>query len=233
MQIRWDNSFKGCKNAFRIFPAFLILLWSSFQWSFADSLVTEESVQWVRDKYGSSAAKRMQNWQQLMLVNTDKNENKKLEVVNDFFNQLAYESDWDIWGKEDYWATPAEAIGKGQADCEDYSIAKYFTLREMGVPDEKMRIMYVKALEYDQAHMVLTYYPDPTSVPLVLDNLNDRILSANKRSDLVPVYSFNGEGLWQAKNRGRDKKVGSSKRVNLWEELKLRMKKEMNNNDTN
>lgn len=233
MQILWDDYFKSYKNAFRILPAFFIILWFSFQWSFADGLVTTELVQWVREKYGSSAAERMRDWQRLMLDNAGKDENEKLEVVNNFFNRLAFRSDWDIWGKEDYWATPAEAIGKGQADCEDFSVAKYFTLREMGVPDERMRIMYVKALEYDQAHMVLTYYPDPASVPLVLDNLNDDILSANKRSDLLPVYSFNGEGLWQAKNRGRGKKLGSSKRVTRWEGLRSRMKKEMDNNVSN
>ncbi len=120
-----------------------------------------------------------------------------------------------------------EALGKGKADCEDYSIAKYFTLRELGVPDDKLRIMYVKALELNEAHMVLTYYPDPGAVPLVLDNLNRRILSASKRADLAPVYSFNGEGLWLAKNLGKGKRLGSSGRINRWEDLKERMAKEM------
>ena len=192
----------------------------------AENLVTTELIQWVKQKYGEPAAVRMQEWQALMEGGRDKSERAKLILVNDFFNQLTYRSDLNIWGKSDYWATPLEAIGRGQADCEDYSIAKYFTLREMGVPDDKMRIMYVKALELNQAHMVLTYYPEEASVPLVLDNINDKILSADKRGDLAPVYSFNAEGLWLAKNRGRGQKVGSSSRISLWQDLKARMAKE-------
>ena len=196
-------------------------------WGVGDALVTAELVQWVKQKYGEQAAQRMQSWQQLMTGHREKSDEQKLVLVNDFFNQLAYRSDLNIWGKNDYWATPVEALGVGQADCEDYSIAKYFTLREMGVPDEKMRITYVKALELNQAHMVLTYYPKPGSVPLVLDNLKGEILSANKRGDLAPVYSFNAEGLWLSKSRNRGQKVGTSERISLWQDLKARMEKEM------
>ncbi len=192
----------------------------------AENLVNAELIQWVKQKYGEPAAARMQEWQRLMEAHRDKSESEKLTLVNDFFNKLTYRSDLNIWGKNDYWATPLEAIGRGQADCEDYSIAKYFTLREMGVSDEKMRIMYVKALELNQAHMVLTYYPEQSSVPLVLDNINSQILTADKRGDLAPVYSFNAEGLWLAKNRGRGQKVGSSTRISLWQDLKVRMAKE-------
>lgn len=169
----------------------------------------------------------MADWQKLISENQQQTEGEKLRLVNNFFNQLTYRSDLNTWGKEDYWATPAEALGKGQADCEDYSIAKYFTLRELGIPDKKMRITYVKALELDQAHMVLTYYPKPSAVPLVLDNLKGQILSANKRFDLAPVYSFNAEGLWLAKRRGTGKKVGKSSRLSLWNDLKARMKQEL------
>ncbi|MCW8920708.1 MAG: transglutaminase-like cysteine peptidase [Sedimenticola sp.] len=189
----------------------------------AETLVTTELIQWVKQKYGEPAAVRMQEWQALMEGGRNKSEKAKLTLVNDFFNQLTYWSDLNIWGKSDYWATPLEVIGRGRADCEDYSIAKYFTLREMGVPDDKMRIMYVKALELNQAHMVLTYYPEEASVPLVLDNINGKILSADKRGDLAPVYSFNAEGLWLAKNRGRGQRVGSSSRISLWQDLKARM----------
>ncbi len=30
---------------------------------------------------------------------------------------------------------------KGAGDCEDYSIAKYFTLRRLGIPSEKLRVI--------------------------------------------------------------------------------------------
>lgn len=114
-----------------------------------------------------------------------------------FFNdRLLFRDDRVIWNQGDYWASPIEALRKGAADCEDYAIAKYLTLRQLGVASEKLRITYVKALRLNQAHMVLTYYPTPTAIPLVLDNLTGKIQPATQRTDLLPVYSFNGEGLW-------------------------------------
>lgn len=206
-------------------------------WLFVTLVVAEgiaigpEVLQAVREKYGAPALERVQNWQGLMSENRDKGESEKLGLVNDFFNQLRFTTDIKLWGKADYWATPIEALGRGAGDCEDYAIAKYFTLRELGVPDAKMRIMYVKALKLNQAHMVLTYYPTPGAVPLVLDNINKRILPANMRPDLAPVYSFNGDGLWLAKNRDLGLRVGNSERINLWQDLKARMKREIGNNE--
>lgn len=190
-----------------------------------------DAIKAVQKKYGATAVKRVQDWQKLMRDNKGISEKEKLGIVNNFFNRLRFSSDIKIWGKVDYWATPVEAMGKGAADCEDYSIAKYFTLRELGVPDSKMRITYVKALKLDQAHMVLTYYSKPGAVPLVLDNLNKRILPASRRTDLAPVYSFNGDGLWLAKSRGLGMRVGTSKRINLWQDLKDRMKRENGSNE--
>jgi predicted transglutaminase-like cysteine proteinase len=109
------------------------------------------------------------------------------------------------------------------ADCEDYSIAKYFTLRELGIDDAKLRITYVKALNWDEAHMVLTYSPTPNEMPLVLDNLKSEILPANLRTDLIPVYSFNATGLWLAKERGTGQFVGSSDRLSLWVDMLERL----------
>lgn len=114
-----------------------------------------------------------------------------LKMVNDFFNQkVKFESDISVWNKNDYWATPMQTLSIKRGDCEDFSIAKYFTLTAAGVPEEKLRLMYVQALKYNQAHMVLAYYPSPEAEPLVLDNLNHEILPANARSDLKPVYSL-------------------------------------------
>jgi len=213
-------------------PGLTPIFWLSATLVLAEGVVLgPEVIRAVQDKYGASAAQRVQEWQRLMSDNKNISEPEKLRMVNNFFNRLRFSSDIKLWGKVDYWATPIEAIGKGAADCEDYSIAKYFTLKELGVPDSKMRIMYVKALRLDQAHMVLTYYPEPGAVPLVLDNLNKRILTANTRTDLAPVYSFNGDGLWLAKSRGKGMRVGTSKRINLWQDLKARMKRENGNNE--
>jgi hypothetical protein len=47
---------------------------------------------------------------------------------------------------------------------------------------------------------VLAYYPTPGGEPLILDNLVPEVLPASRRPDLVPVYSFNSDGLWQGVN---------------------------------
>lgn len=114
-----------------------------------------------------------------------------LKMVNDFFNQkVKFESDASVWNKNDYWATPMQTLKLKRGDCEDFSIAKYFTLVTAGIPEEKLRLMYVQALKFNQAHMVLAYYPAPDAEPLVLDNLNQEILPASARTDLRPVYSL-------------------------------------------
>jgi predicted transglutaminase-like cysteine proteinase len=107
-----------------------------------------------------------------------------------------------------------EFLGRDKGDCEDYVIAKYFTLKQLGVDTKKLYLTYVKLVKYKQAHMVLTYFKKPRSIPLVLDNFNKKILPATKRRDLKPVYSFNGDSLFLAKQVGLGKSVPSAFKKN-------------------
>ncbi|MDO6712198.1 transglutaminase-like cysteine peptidase [Aliiglaciecola sp. 2_MG-2023] len=177
----------------------------------------------VLEKYGSDALERIINWQNLLIENQDEDIDEQLYLVNNFFNQLDFVDDDIHWGKNDYWATPLEFLGTHGGDCEDFTIAKYFSLRELGVPAKNLRLMYVKALQVNQAHMVLAYYDSPNAIPLVLDNINPRILPASKRQDLLPIYSFNGDGLWMAKAQGRGRQVQSGGNNSLWEDLTKRI----------
>lgn len=175
--------------------------------------------------YGPLGAgqQRIDAWQHLLATQKQDTEVEKLKVVNLFFNhQMVYTEDIDLWGVVDYWETPIEALWKGAGDCEDYAIAKYFSLRHLGVAAEKLQITYVKALKQNRAHMVLTYYSTPNAVPLVLDSLMDPIKMASDRPDLLPVYSFNGEGLWLTGAAG-NKKVGDSKRLSRWQDVLHKM----------
>lgn len=182
-------------------------------------------------KYGADARKRLEGWQRVISANSrQKADREKLELVNDFFNQVPFVSDIEHWRKEDYWATPVEMLATNGGDCEDFSIAKYFTLVAIGVSMDKLKITYVKAktaAPIHQAHMVLTYYATPSAVPMVLDNLIPEIKPASQRGDLTPVYSFNGSGLWLAKERGEGKAVaGGSSNIGFWRDLNARMGKE-------
>ena len=155
--------------------------------------------------YGKDARVRLTAWEDIIIQEADQTELEKLARVNDFFNQLEFVDDISHWGEKDYWATPIEFLGSRGGDCEDFSIAKYFTLKAMGVDEEKLNLTYVKALNYNIAHMVLTYFSTPDAEPLVLDNLVGEIKPASQRADLLPIYSFNGTGLWLAKQRGHGK----------------------------
>ena len=152
----------------------------------------------------------------------------KVEHANNFVNsRVFYASDMEIWGVEDYWATPLELFGKGEGDCEDFAIAKYVTLLLMDVPVQRLRLVYVRARMGNQtlAHMVLAYFETPTSDPLILDNLINAIEPARRRSDLSPVFSFNHEGLWMegAKTRSADR---PAKRLSNWRRVLQRMRSE-------
>ncbi len=203
--------------------AFVIGLLAVFSVS-ATIEISEALLLKIQNKYGKEASLRVKQWQVLMQTAKGLSDQEKLKKVNDFFNyRIKFVDDLRLWNVADYWATPLEFLARGQGDCEDYSIAKYFTLKELGVSEKKMRITYVKALKLNQAHMVLTYYSSPRDIPVVLDNLITEIKLATKRTDLMPVYSFNGMGLWIAKARGNGKRVGNANKLNLWEELTQRM----------
>jgi predicted transglutaminase-like cysteine proteinase len=188
--------------------------------------LTDKLLDQVARTYGQEAKKRLIDWQSLISSGKNRSEAEKLALVNSFFNRVAFVDDIIHWKKPDYWATPVEMLATNGGDCEDFSIAKYLTLREMGVPDERMLITYVKSVKLNQAHMVLTYYPAPDAEPMVLDNLVGDIKPASERTDLLPVYSFNGGGLWLSKERGRGRRVGSSEQISLWRDLETRIKKE-------
>ncbi len=190
--------------------------------------ITDAQITKLAISFGPVAKERLSNWRAIM--SNPKNralpERQKLELVNDFMNQTPFKSDKEHWGKDDYWATPVEFLSTNGGDCEDFSIAKYFTLRALGVADDKLQITYVKEIKiYNEAHMVLAYFATPDAEPLILDNINKTIQPASNRSDLVPVYSFNGSGLWLAKQQqGRGQSAGSSDRIGHWKDLQNRMK---------
>jgi len=174
-------------------------------------------------KYGKDARARLIAWEDLIREDTSSSDREKLEKVNQFHNQMIFVDDMRHWGQEDYWATPIEFLASHGGDCEDFSIAKYFTLKAMGVNEEKLNLTYVKAIQYNMHHMVMTYYSTPGAEPLVLDNLVESIKPGSQRTDLMPIFSFNGTGLWLAKERGRGKLAGSSSRVKRWRDLLEKM----------
>ncbi|HIF9252279.1 TPA: transglutaminase-like cysteine peptidase [Photobacterium damselae] len=182
----------------------------------------QQQISKIRSFYGDRAGKRATAWRELIDDSRKFPAQKQLKLVNNFFNQFIFVDDIKLWGKKDYWATPLEFVGIGAGDCEDFSIAKYMALRSLGIPDSKLRLVYVKSLRLNQFHMVVAYYPTPTAVPEILDNLDGEIKPANKRKDLVPIYSFNGSNLWLIKQQGQGQLAGKASRLSMWNDLRNR-----------
>jgi predicted transglutaminase-like cysteine proteinase len=154
----------------------------------------------AQTRFGAEAAQAVSDWEQLVTTAASAALPAQLRATNDFFNErLRWTSDERIYGVEDYWATPLESLGAGEADCEDFSIAKYVTLLALGVDPRSLRLVYVKAERpggASQAHMVLAWYANPAAAPLILDNINAAVLPAANRQDLTPIFSFNADDLW-------------------------------------
>jgi len=194
----------------------------------------DRMLQLAQARYGERAVQVVVAWQEMMLSAQSLSEADKVRRVNEFFNRrIQFGEDQAIWGVNDYWATPLEFMGRGIGDCEDFSIAKYFSLRSLGVPLESLRITYVRARiggprsEITQAHMVLAYYEEPTGEPLILDNLITEVRPASRRGDLMPIFSFNSEGLWTGAGAAERKDAGSSTaRLSRWRDLIARMRAE-------
>ncbi|MCU7834283.1 MAG: transglutaminase-like cysteine peptidase [gamma proteobacterium symbiont of Taylorina sp.] len=206
---------------------FKLILFSFVLLSLFSCASQKETVEREIEKEPQSEPASIVAWKNLIEINQDKSEMEKLILVNNFFNQnIRWLEDSEIWKQKDYWATPVETLTKQAGDCEDFCIGKYYTLLSLGIPLNKLKMTYVKDIELNQAHMVLTYYAYKGSEPLVLDNKNKKILKGSQRTDLKPVYSFNGDGTWISKQNKLGQKVGSSGRNRLWAELSERMLKE-------
>lgn len=180
----------------------------------------------LTQRWGTGPVTKFNAWRALIVAAGAAQDTEKLKKANDFFNrQMQFGDDMVVWGQQDYWATPMESLGKGAGDCEDFAIAKYFTLREMGVAKEKLRLVYVRAktgtsdTAPTQAHMVLAYYPQPDAEPMVLDNLIGEIRPASRRPDLAPVFSFNSDGVFNGVSAKDSNPVAGVGRLSRWEDL--------------
>jgi predicted transglutaminase-like cysteine proteinase len=135
-------------------------------------------------------------------------ETELLRGVNAFFNRFPPASDEKNYGMKEHWASPAEFFRHRSGDCEDYVLAKYFTLRLFGLPDDSLRIV----LGYDergkQHHAVLAVRTKKGVY--ILDNNvrpGELILPQEKYlSRFTPLYMLNAGGRWTFGPAGGEQK---------------------------
>jgi len=155
----------------------------------------------IGKSHGAIVAERARRLESLILRNADRPVEEKLDAVNKFFNEVQYVSDLAHWGKRDYWQTPLETLIEFKGDCEDIAIAKYAALTAMGVPDEKLAIVYTRM--NGKPHILLVFFQSKNADPLILDNTNNTVMKASARVDLIPIYGFNSASLWLIDSRMR------------------------------
>jgi predicted transglutaminase-like cysteine proteinase len=133
------------------------------------------------------------SWRQVIRLSNEKPPMDRLKTVNAFFNQWPYRLDIEVYGKSDHWASPNEFL-KLSGDCEDYSIIKYFALRQLGFEMKNLRIVVVKDRIRNIGHAVLAVYLDGSAY--ILDNLSNMVLPHSRYQHYIPQYSVNEANRW-------------------------------------
>jgi len=135
----------------------------------------------------------MQDWLAFLAKQRGREPMAQLEAVNDYMNKAPYITDPVNWRIADYWSSPLEFLTK-DGDCEDYAIAKYFSLRWLGWPVSALRIVVLQDLNLRVAHAILVVYRDGHA--LVLDNQIHRVVDADVIHHYRPIYSINEQHWW-------------------------------------
>lgn len=150
-----------------------------------------------RDVQQASSQRVIRDWQNDLSGLRGQSLINMADSVNDLMNRVRYIGDNKNWGKSDYWETPVEFMTRG-GDCEDFAIAKYVSLKALGVPENLLRIAIVKDLEKGIPHAILIVYTDQG--PMVLDNQIKKMTRASSISHYKPIFSINRTAWWVHKD---------------------------------
>lgn len=213
---------------------FAIVATTFFSLAQAINFDAEKLLKTITLRFGAQSTQKFHDWQKLVAdTRAISNNDQKLQRVNEFFNRRTqFMEDMEAWKQSDYWATPMETLGHGKGDCEDFAIAKYFTLLAANMDVAQLRLIYVKAKlggpasDITQAHMVLAYYSSPDAEPQILDNLIADIRPASRRPDLTPVFSFNSQGIWAGVSASGSSKSTGTSSLSRWQDLLNRARTE-------
>jgi predicted transglutaminase-like cysteine proteinase len=179
----------------------------------------------IGKEHGPEAEKRIRKIMDIILANHEKPVMEKLELTNDFLNNIPWIADSDLWKREDYWATPFETLTTFGGDCEDMAIGKYAMLRLMGILDDSLGFAYVETRKKER-HMVLVFKENDDSPLYVLDKQNPDVLPGPERQDLLAIYVFQNDGkLYIIDNKGGKrsvKKEFTGRRFEKWDTAKER-----------
>jgi predicted transglutaminase-like cysteine proteinase len=135
-----------------------------------------------------------EKWEEMLAEQKGRTQQQQIEAVNDFFNAVTYIEDSANYGTEDYWATPYEFMERG-GDCEDYAIAKYTSLKRLGIPESAMRIVILQDNNLGGImHAVLEVRTG--NKRLLLDNQAKDVVEESTIFHYRPIYALNRSAWW-------------------------------------
>ncbi len=153
-------------------------------------------------------AKRFSNYYKFLHEAKNFSVEKKIIRTNIHLNKILPK-----YEKNNNWSTPKQFLINGYGDCEDYVIAKYFSLLHLGFDSKNFYLGVVKVKASKTLHMVLMYLNKNNDL-LVLDNLSWRVLPLNQREDLDLKYAFNEYGSYLM-NDGKLKKEENKRSIEV------------------
>jgi len=170
------------------------------------------------ERAGAEARQRLEKWERLINTCQNRSHTDKLRAVNEFFNhQIMARADQGTEKGCDYWQSPIETLVRGVGDCDDFAMAKYVSLRLLGIPSEQLRVASIKDPDFDNRHALLFFFPQNEKDPWVLDNLafehlgfkGSHILRLSERMirhKIKPLWGINENYLTEFQG-GLDEKV--------------------------
>jgi predicted transglutaminase-like cysteine proteinase len=116
---------------------------------------------------------------------------KRLDTVNRFINRRRWVSDRDV-DAPGGWRTLNDFLLSG-GDCEDYAIAKYFMLRQLGFSAAELRIVFAYDRVVNDYHAVLAVKMDDR---VLLMEIDDTLLTGAAQREYRFLFSINEIAVW-------------------------------------
>ena len=120
---------------------------------------------------------------------------EKVRIVNSIVNNtLRYRGDQSLYGKLDYWATPAEILARVSGDCEDFAILKMTGMIRAGIPANSLCNCRSARQWAGVFHAVLAV--TSTSGSFILDNARPGVAMDGDLPNYQPLYSLSTNRAW-------------------------------------
>jgi predicted transglutaminase-like cysteine proteinase len=132
----------------------------------------------------------LKGYREVVLAGRSLAPDRQVKLANKFINNRH----WTIEPRrDDEWRTLEEFLRSG-GDCEDYAIAKYFVLRQLGFPIDDLRIAITWDMRVQDYHAVTMVHLDDSVLVLDVDGPPRR-----QQTDYRFLFSINESGIWDHK----------------------------------